>query len=70
MPDKRVVGQVIRNNTVGALGISAADVFLALVPVPKENFSFGRGEVQLAKVSQQRPNLPHHRFSIRSDHHH
>ena len=27
---------------------AADDVFIALIPVPKENFSFGRGELHLA----------------------
>jgi phenylpyruvate tautomerase PptA (4-oxalocrotonate tautomerase family) len=33
------------------VGISPDDVFIALVPVPNENFSFGRGVAQLAEVS-------------------
>ena len=48
LADKRAVVRAICDNTVDALGISADDVFIALVPVPKENFSFGRGELQLA----------------------
>lgn len=40
--------RAVCDNIVGALGISADDVFIALIPVPKENFSFGRGELQLA----------------------
>lgn len=49
LSDKRAVVRAICDNTVNALGISADDVFIALVPVPRENFSFGRGELQLAK---------------------
>jgi phenylpyruvate tautomerase PptA (4-oxalocrotonate tautomerase family) len=33
------------------VGISPDDVFIALVPVPNENFSFGRGVAQLADIS-------------------
>jgi len=31
-----------------AAGVSPDDVFVAIVPVPNENFSFGRGVAQLA----------------------
>ena len=34
-----------------AVGISPDDVFVALVPVPNENFSFGRGVAQLADAA-------------------
>jgi hypothetical protein len=33
---------------VEALGVSPNDIFITLIPVPIENFSFGRGELQLA----------------------
>jgi len=33
------------------VGIDPDDVFVALVPVPNENFSFGRGIAQLAAVA-------------------
>lgn len=33
------------------VGVSPDDVFIALVPVPNENFSFGRGIAQLANTS-------------------
>jgi phenylpyruvate tautomerase PptA (4-oxalocrotonate tautomerase family) len=33
------------------VGVSPDDVFIALVPVPNENFSFGRGVAQLADMS-------------------
>jgi hypothetical protein len=32
-------------------GVSPDDVFLAFVPVPNENFSFGRGIAQLADAA-------------------
>lgn len=34
-----------------AAGISPDDVFIAIIPVPNENFSFGRGAAQLANTS-------------------
>jgi phenylpyruvate tautomerase PptA (4-oxalocrotonate tautomerase family) len=43
LADKRELTKAICGNVVAALGICADDVFIALVPVPKENFSFGRG---------------------------
>ena len=49
LSDKRAVVRAICDKTVSALGISPDDVFIALVPVPKENFSFGRGDLQLAQ---------------------
>ena len=33
------------------VGVSPDDVFIALIPVPNENFSFGRGVAQLADMS-------------------
>jgi phenylpyruvate tautomerase PptA (4-oxalocrotonate tautomerase family) len=33
------------------VGVSPDDVFIALVPVPNENFSFGRGVAQLADIA-------------------
>ncbi|MGB9035619.1 MAG: tautomerase family protein [Paeniglutamicibacter sp.] len=48
LADKRLLTNAICENVVEALGIRADDVFIALIPVPKENFSFGRGELQLA----------------------
>jgi phenylpyruvate tautomerase PptA (4-oxalocrotonate tautomerase family) len=33
------------------VGVSPDDVFIALIPVPNENFSFGRGVAQLADTS-------------------
>lgn len=49
LSDKRAVVRAMCDNTASALGISADDVFIALVPVPKENSSFGRGDLQLAQ---------------------
>ncbi|HEY9315380.1 tautomerase family protein [Williamsia sp.] len=49
LSDKRAVVRAMCDKAVSALGISADDVFIALVPVPKENFSFGRGDLQLAQ---------------------
>lgn len=46
LSDKKLLTKAICQNTVDALGIGADDVFIALIPVPKENFSFGRGELQ------------------------
>lgn len=48
LADKRAITRTICDKTTAALGISADDVFIALIPVPRENFSFGRGELQLA----------------------
>lgn len=48
LEDKRAVSATINKLVVEALGLSPDDVFIALVPVPNENFSFGRGEIQLA----------------------
>jgi hypothetical protein len=36
---------------VKALQVSPDDIFIVLLPVPNENFSFGRGELQLAEVA-------------------
>ncbi|WP_249221494.1 tautomerase family protein [Cupriavidus sp. KK10] len=46
--DKLAVMTEICRQLKGAAGISPDDVFIALVPVPNENFSFGRGIAQLA----------------------
>jgi hypothetical protein len=34
-----------------AVGISPDDVFTSLIPIPNENFSFGRGVAQLAGIA-------------------
>jgi phenylpyruvate tautomerase PptA (4-oxalocrotonate tautomerase family) len=51
LADKKMLAKAICRNAVATLGIGADDVFTALIPVPKENFSFGRGELQLAPGS-------------------
>jgi phenylpyruvate tautomerase PptA (4-oxalocrotonate tautomerase family) len=48
LDDKRKLVAAINDLVVEALGISPDDVFITLVPVPNENFSFGRGDLQLA----------------------
>jgi phenylpyruvate tautomerase PptA (4-oxalocrotonate tautomerase family) len=48
LEDKRKVTAAINTLVTEALGISPDDIFIALVPVPTENFSFGKGELQLA----------------------
>ncbi|MEV6295004.1 tautomerase family protein [Streptomyces sp. NPDC051896] len=48
LEDKRAVAAAINKLVVEALGVSPDDIFIALIPVPNENFSFGRGELQLA----------------------
>ncbi|MFB6396498.1 tautomerase family protein [Polymorphospora lycopeni] len=52
LSDKRALAKAICRNVTDALRISADDVFIALVPVPKENFSFGHGELQLNEPSR------------------
>ncbi|MFE5109279.1 tautomerase family protein [Streptomyces sp. NPDC056663] len=47
--NKRAVAAAINRLVVEALDISPDDVFIALIPVPNESFSFGRGELQLAE---------------------
>ncbi|MFJ1604546.1 tautomerase family protein [Streptomyces sp. NPDC088253] len=49
LEDKRAVAAAINNLVVEALGVLPDDIFIALIPVPIENFSFGRGELQLAE---------------------
>lgn len=46
--DKRQLAATIARLVVETAGVTPDDVFLTLVPVPNENFSFGRGELQLA----------------------
>ncbi|WP_392840063.1 tautomerase family protein [Streptomyces sp. LN500] len=49
LEDKRAVTAAINKLVVEALGVSSDDIFVALIPVPNENFSFGRGDLQLAE---------------------
>jgi Tautomerase enzyme len=49
--DKTVLMATITRLLERDVGVSPDDVFIALVPVPNENFSFGRGVAQLADVA-------------------
>ncbi|MER5908372.1 MULTISPECIES: tautomerase family protein [Streptomyces] len=49
LEDKRAVSAAINRLVVETLGVSPDDIFIALIPVPNESFSFGRGELQLAE---------------------
>jgi phenylpyruvate tautomerase PptA (4-oxalocrotonate tautomerase family) len=49
--DKKALLAAIPRLLEKAAGISPDDVFVALVPVPNENFSFGRGIAQLADTA-------------------
>ncbi|MFI9614037.1 tautomerase family protein [Streptomyces sp. NPDC052023] len=51
LEDKRAVTAAISELVVEALGVPPDDIFVALIPVPNENFSFGRGDLQLAQQS-------------------
>lgn len=48
LEDKQKVAAAINAGASAALAISPDDIFIALIPVPNENFSFGRGALQLA----------------------
>ena len=48
LEDKRRLAAAINRLVVDATGVSPDDIFISLIPVPIENFSFGRGELQLA----------------------
>lgn len=49
LEDKQTLAAHINKLAVEALGISPDDIFITLVPVPNDGFSFGRGELQLAE---------------------
>jgi phenylpyruvate tautomerase PptA (4-oxalocrotonate tautomerase family) len=49
LEDKRKLAAAINRLVVDATGVSLDDIFISSVPVPNENFSFGRGELQLAE---------------------
>lgn len=49
--DKKALLAAITRLLEKDVGVSPDDVFIALVPVPNENFSFGRGIAQLADTS-------------------
>lgn len=51
LEDKRKLAAAVNRLVVGALGVSPDDVFITLIPIPNENFSFGRGELQLADAA-------------------
>lgn len=46
--EKRKLAAAINRLVVAAVDISPDDIFIAIIPVPNENFSFGKGELQLA----------------------
>jgi len=46
--DKRKLVEAINRLVVAAVDVSPDDIFIAILPVPNENFSFGKGELQLA----------------------
>jgi phenylpyruvate tautomerase PptA (4-oxalocrotonate tautomerase family) len=50
LSDKRLLMSAITQLLQEMVGISPDDVFIALVPVPNENFSFGQGIPQLAEA--------------------
>lgn len=49
LSDKRALMAAMTRLLEEAAGVSPQDVFIALVPVPNENFSFGNGLAQLAE---------------------
>ncbi|MEV4604754.1 tautomerase family protein [Amycolatopsis sp. NPDC049253] len=49
LDDKRKVTAAMARLVSEALDISSDNIFIALIPVPNENFSFGRGDLQLAE---------------------
>jgi phenylpyruvate tautomerase PptA (4-oxalocrotonate tautomerase family) len=51
LSDKRALMAAITRLLNEAVGIAPDDVFIALVPVPNENFSFGGGVPQLAELA-------------------
>lgn len=53
LEDKQSVAKHINELSAEALGISPDDIFITLVPVPNDGFSFGRGELPLAEVAPQ-----------------
>jgi phenylpyruvate tautomerase PptA (4-oxalocrotonate tautomerase family) len=51
LSDKEALMAAMTRLLSSNVGISPDDVFIALVPVPSENFSFGRGVAQLAGIA-------------------
>jgi phenylpyruvate tautomerase PptA (4-oxalocrotonate tautomerase family) len=50
LEQKRKVAELVSRYAVEAVGISRDDIVLIISPVDNENFSFGRGELQLAGI--------------------
>jgi phenylpyruvate tautomerase PptA (4-oxalocrotonate tautomerase family) len=48
LDQKRKVTELVNRYAVEAVGISPDDMTLTMFPVDNENFSFGRGQLQLA----------------------
>lgn len=46
--DKQKLATAINQLATEALGISPDDIFVAMIPMPIDGFSFGRGELPLA----------------------
>lgn len=46
--EKRKLVAAVNRLVVEAVDVSPDDIFIAIIPVPNENFSFGKGELQLA----------------------
>jgi phenylpyruvate tautomerase PptA (4-oxalocrotonate tautomerase family) len=53
LEDKIKLFAAINRLVVDAVGVSPDDIFIALIPAPIENFSFGRGLAQLAEGAPQ-----------------
>jgi phenylpyruvate tautomerase PptA (4-oxalocrotonate tautomerase family) len=53
LAEKQRLVAAINRLVAEATGVGPDDVFVALIPVPNENFSFGRGELQLADAQPQ-----------------
>ncbi|KWR91751.1 tautomerase family protein [Cupriavidus sp. IDO] len=51
--DKQALMAEICRQLEDAAGIRPDDIFIAMIPVPNENFSFGRGVAQLADKPPQ-----------------
>ena len=51
LEDKRALASAINRLACEAISVSPDDIFVALIPTPNENFSFGRGELQLADIA-------------------
>lgn len=49
LAEKRKLVATINRLAIEATGVSPDDIFITVIPVPNENFSFGRGELQLAE---------------------